>query len=334
MMKKLLLSLLFLIIVIIASAQGTILHLNTAGTLDSFLAKKQKDTITNLTLTGNIDARDIKFLRDSMPVLAVLDLSNVQIKAYTGTKGTVSSNLRYGENKFPSQSFSADSSGYLIGKNLRLKSIKFPNNITSIDDDAFYDCFNLKGNLVIPNTVTRINYGAFNSCTGFSGNLFIPNSVESIGSYAFTGCTGFTGLSLPQSLKEISNCAFLDCTGFTGNLIIPDSVLEIGYSAFEGCSGFSDSIKISKSVRKIEKSAFNYCNKIKTIYVDPNNTNYTSISGVLFDKNVTQLIQFPGGKIIDSYTIPGSVNSILNNAFNGCSGIKILNVLNFQNSKV
>ena len=63
------------------------LQVNTAGTLASLLTANELATITNLTLTGTIDARDFVTLRDAMPVLAALDISGVTIAAYDGTAG-------------------------------------------------------------------------------------------------------------------------------------------------------------------------------------------------------------------------------------------------------
>ena len=59
----------------------------TAGTLKNLLTNTEKNTITNLTITGNLDARDFKLMRDSIPLLEVLDVSAVNIQAYSGTAG-------------------------------------------------------------------------------------------------------------------------------------------------------------------------------------------------------------------------------------------------------
>ena len=62
-------------------------------------------TVTNLTVTGTIDARDFKTMRDNMPLLAVLDLSGVTIAAYTGPDGTHPSGGLYPENEIPGRAF-------------------------------------------------------------------------------------------------------------------------------------------------------------------------------------------------------------------------------------
>ena len=135
-----------------------------------------------------------------------------------------------------------------------------PNSVTTIGNDAFYNCTGFTGDLTIPNSVTSIGESAFSGCTGFTGDLTILNSVTTIGKYAFFGCTGFTGnLTIPNSVTTIGNLAFYNCSGFTGELKIPDSVTTIGQSAFFGCSGFTGNLTIPNSVTTIGNMAFYNC---------------------------------------------------------------------------
>ena len=60
---------------------------STPGTLNTVINSCLK-TVINLTINGTIDARDFKTLRDSMPLLSVLNLNNVTIVAYNGNEGT------------------------------------------------------------------------------------------------------------------------------------------------------------------------------------------------------------------------------------------------------
>ena len=84
-MKKAILFFLSMCITIMLQAQVSKSLECTAGFLADSLTSGEKNTITNLTLTGTIDARDFVTMRDSMPVLAVLDLSGATIATYTGT---------------------------------------------------------------------------------------------------------------------------------------------------------------------------------------------------------------------------------------------------------
>ena len=120
-------------------------------------------------------------------------------------------------------------------------SLKLPETLTLIDQNAFYYC-KFTGALVIPNTVTQINANAFNRCTGFT-SLQLSTSLSTLSHYVFDGCSGFTGaLVIPENIETINNNAFRNCSGFTGALVIPDSVTFIGDSSFNGCSGFTNVI--------------------------------------------------------------------------------------------
>ena len=106
--------------------------------------------------------------------------------------------------------------------------------------------------------------------------------------------------------------------GEGGDVVIPDSVTSIANWAFKGCSSLT-SITIPDSVSSIGQSAFEGCSSLTNIEVGKNNIKYSSIDGVLYNKNVDTLTCCPGGKT--SINIPDSVSSIGNLAFYGCSSL-------------
>ena len=181
-------------------------------------------------------------------------------------------------------------------------------SVTSIGDDAFFDCSGLTS-ITIPDSVTSIGFGAFSDCSGLT-SITIPDSVTSIGDGAFYACSGLTSITIPDSVTSIGEGTFYDCSALSsitvaeGNdtydsrnycnaiietgtntlisgckkTIIPDSVTSIGGSAFSGCSGLT-SITIPDSVTSIGDEAFYNCSGLTSIIW--NGSTYTSVNAFL-----------------------------------------------------
>ena len=199
-----------------------------------------------------------------------------------------------------------------------LTSVEIPDSVTIIDSYAFSGCRGLTS-IEIPDSVTSIGYDAFRNCSGLT-SVEIPDSVTSIGSSAFMDCDGLTSVTIGSGVTSIGSNAFSGCSGLT-SVVIPDSVTIIDSSAFFGCRGLT-SVVIPDSVTSIGSSAFMDCDGLTSIAVDVNNNYYSSDEyGVLFNKNKTELIQYPIGNTRISYKIPDSVTSIGYSAFYGCSGL-------------
>lgn len=196
-----------------------------------------------------------------------------------------------------------------------LASVIIPNSVTSIGNGTFYDCTFL-ASVTIPNSVTSIGDEAFRACRSLA-SVTIPDSVTSIGDWAFLYCPSLTSVTIPDGVTSIGVGAFSTCTSLA-NVTIPSSVTSIGGSAFEYCSSLT-SVTIPDSVTSIGWYAFGNCTSLTGIWVDRDNNNYSSdASGVLFDKNMTALIQCPS-RFFGAYTIPDSVVSICSYAFHNCN---------------
>ncbi len=188
--------------------------------------------------------------------------------------------------------------------------------VTSIGSSAFQNNINLTS-VTIPGSVTSIGDYAFQFCTNLTC-VTIPDSVTGIGSYAFDSCTMLTSVTIGTHVTSIGDFAFQFCTSLT-SVTIPNSVLSVGERAFGSCTSLT-SITIGSGTNDIGSHAFSSCTSLSSIAVDETNPNYSSVDGVLFDKWITLLVQYPTGRSA-TYTIPNGVQIIGSSAFSDCSGL-------------
>ena len=203
-----------------------------------------------------------------------------------------------------------------------LTSITIPDSVTSIGYNAFYECDSLTS-ITIPNSVTSIGEGAFWKCSSLT-SITIPEGVTRIGNVTFEGCSKLTSITIPDSVTSIEYCAFQGCSSLT-SITIPNSVTSIGYNAFYGCSSLTN-ITIPNSVTSIGDRAFYNCSSLTSINVSENNKNYCSVDGVLFNKDKTELIQYPRKKEGTNYKIPNSVTSIGDYTFSKCGSLTSITI--------
>lgn len=99
------------------------------------------------------------------------------------------------------------------------------------------------------------------------------------------------------------------------HIILPSDVIKIEKDAFTDCTSLKE-IEIPASVNQLLPSSG--CTALETILVSKANTQYSSLDGVLFNGNGTEIIWFPMGKQGD-YTLPSTLTSIGDYAFKECS---------------
>lgn len=281
------------------------------GSLYNSLSKTELRTITDLTITGSIDARDFRIMRDSMFALQAVDLSGVIIKSYVGNLGLSSENRHYSKNCIPD--FAFDECYNLI-------SVKIPASVDTIGYYAFGECENLVQFDIPSNSGLRsIMLGAFEYCESLD-SIYIPNTVNHIGDECFADCYSLKSIFIPNSVLSIGKYAFADCGA---NIYVDPK--NPAYSSMDGilynkiktiiiqCPLYkAGKLTIPSSVNIIGPAAFNHCSNLTEIIMPE----YVS---------VINSESFYGCKGLTSITIPKGVSSIKKHAFYGCKGLKVLN---------
>lgn len=148
--------------------------------------------------------------------------------------------------------------------------------------------------------------------------------VSAIGMNAFTGNNVITDLVIPEGVTTLYWYSFNTCRNLE-SVTLPDSLEFIDSWAFERCSKLK-TINVPANVTRINGGAFAQNSSMTSITCDPANKNYVSVNGVLFTKDMKELVAYPGG-IQGGYTVPATVNHIGDAAFYGALGLDSVTIL-------
>lgn len=207
----------------------------------------------------------------------------------------------------------------------------------------------------IPDGVTQIRQGAFDE-SKYLKTVIVPKSLDSIPRTIFEKSAVYSNpanweddvfyagdclvevdwetdaehIIVKEGTRIIEAHAFSGCENVR-SITVPDSVEIIGAQAFENCSSL-ETIYIGSGVKEIGVAPFVFdveglpCRSLKSIEVSKDNKHYTSVDGVLFNKEMTELIQYPIGKKQKEYVIPDSVTKLGYGAFCYCDELTKLTV--------
>jgi len=205
----------------------------------------------------------------------------------------------------------------------KINKLIITGNIDARDISCFYSMYNLS---ILDLSETSIM--EYNGTGGVGPNpytearLYPANEMPTY-SFGFLDYnTTLTSLTLPKTLKSIANSAFYNCRSLS-SVTMYDSLISIGDNAFNSCYSLTY-IEIPKNVTNIASNAFIDCIKILEYNVSSENYYYTSLDGVIYNKDMSVLFAYPKAKT-GSFSIPATVISIGNSAFDHCT-----NLLNIQ----
>jgi len=240
-----------------------------------------------------------------------------------------------------------------------LSRIDLPQGIESVGEQAFWDCQNVT-RITLPSSLISIGdlaFASFDRLASFdvntnnpayadlNGVLYnkkltsliiyperwnnrsqtyaIPNGVEGINDRAFDGAGDLRTITIPSSVIHIGDYAFNGCGNLT-SVALPDATVALGEGAFASCGNLRN-ITIPAATEYIGKKAFESCSRMTAISVNPSNAVYSSIGGVLCNKDQTRLITFPRGKS-GVYTVPDGIKHIGYRAFYRCDSLTQINL--------
>ncbi|MBQ6420965.1 MAG: leucine-rich repeat protein [Clostridia bacterium] len=202
--------------------------------------------------------------------------------------------------------------------NTALTSVTIPANVSSIDGNVFYNCKKLTAiNVAAENGNYASEYGIlFNK--DMSKLLIFPigkpndtitvrDTVKTVCAYAFACAANLKTINLSSALLKLEDGAFYKCAALQKINKMPKTLAAIGAYAFCGCKKLT-SFHIPAAVKNLDVSAF-YDSGIAAFTVDAASTSFSAENGVIFNKDKSVIVFYPGAKADASYTIPASVRS-------------------------
>jgi len=235
-----------------------------------------------------------------------------------------------------------------------LPGIIIPSTLTTIPGGAFEKCASFTS-LLIPDNITTLESSSFSDCLSLT-TVAIGEGTTTIGSFAFRNCPLLEDLSvsptnpaftvldgvlyskdlttliryppnkpgtdftIPSAVSTVSSFSFQFARNLT-QLVLNEGLENVFTGAFANLELLTE-ITIPANVTVMARSAFTRSNSLTSIHVDPANPEFSSIAGVLFNKNQTSLISYPSGKPDLTYQIPEDTITVGDAAFSGSSTVE------------
>lgn len=304
---------------------------NTKGMLDKYLSNAELCAANAIVIAGPMNDEDVvllgKFIRSHTNITTlnleqVTNLTSIDHNAFEKCKSLEEVILPQSIKRIGDHAFDLCSN---------LKSLVLPETIEIIGDHSFCECENLES-INIPQKVSYIGIGAFYGCYKLTdvkveegnvryenrGGVLFDNVDKTLVRYIQTKQLEKV-FTTPEGVVHIGNYAFDGCRGLV-SVIVSEGCTDLGERSFTKCN---DLIKIAlpSSINNLDYNAFDDCDALEEIIVDPQNTTYKSMRGVLYSNDMKTLKICPKSKK-SPFFFPDSIEIIDEGAFSGCKNIK------------
>ncbi len=213
-----------------------------------------------------------------------------------------------------------------------LKNVTIPASLTGISDGGFSNCKNIEGFFVDSNNTAYSSEDGVlfdknktkivEYPSGKTGTYNVPDTVVTIGKYAFEN-SKLSQIIMHNGITTIEGGAFSNAANLE-SIEIPSLVTEIYYATFANCDSLEE-ITIPKNITDIRVNAFGYCDSLINFVVSEENANFTTIDGMICNKEKNKLLCFPSGRT-GEFTIPEEIQEVDYETFEGLENLEILNV--------
>lgn len=189
-------------------------------------------------------------------------------------------------------------------------------------EPEWYQYCDTAEHVVIGDGITSVSPGAF-MCFSALNDVSLGETVEFIGDFAFDSCYELRSVNFPSALKYVGEYGFNNVLLHSDSgFVFPEGLLYLGEHSF--WSAFKESfVSIPASLTTIEKNAFGNC-FVDEFRVSDDNPAYTAENGILYDKGMTTLVNYPADKCDTVYEIPEGVKTVLENAVQVTNNLEII----------
>lgn len=198
-------------------------------------------------------------------------------------------------------------------------SVRLPEGVGYIQEQAFSHCYSMEY-IALPSTLELIGDYAFEFCYDMT-SVILPASVSEFGYAVFTNCPALKEIKVEEGNPILEDADGILMTKGGGTLMqypagrddveftVPAQVTSITDYAFSPAPNLI-SISLGPNVSTTNPLTFLDCTALESISVDAANAEMTDVEGVLYNKDITTLLQHPRGRAEAEYVLPPTVTTL------------------------